>query len=160
MLQIVKLKYIFALYLIFLFNFVVLKFFGDFGRVIDRVEGIQEQRMYGYWNISLIPFKTINSSIETFLRVGLTPSTINFIANIFVFIPLGFMIPLLLRRSSFVRTITICFLVIIGIEIFQFIICLGSADIDDVILNMTGCFVGYIICMFARKLLGLNQPKV
>jgi len=104
MLQIVKLKYIFALYLIFLFNFVVLKFFGDFGRVIDRVEGIQEQRMYGYWNISLIPFKTINSSIETFLRVGLTPSTINFIAIIFVFIPLGFMIPLLLRRSSFVRT--------------------------------------------------------
>jgi len=41
---------------------------------------------------------------------------------------------------------------IIGIEALQFITMLGFFDVDDILLNMIGCIVGYCIFVGSNKL--------
>ncbi|BFT72496.1 VanZ family protein [Paenibacillus sp. P36] len=140
-------KHIFIVYLIGLVNFVVVKFFGDIQRVIDRVVSNKAQKVMGYWNLELIPFRTISSSIDSYIRVGMVPSSINLIANIVVFVPMGYLITFVVRRPSFIKTLLISFASILGIEIIQFVTYLGSADIDDVLLNLIGSVMGYAVYM-------------
>lgn len=70
----------------------------------------------------------------------------NLIGNIAAFVPLGFLIPAIstrLRKIS--KTLLVCLICIIGIEIFQFVAMIGYFDVDDIILNMLGCFMGYLV---------------
>ncbi|KQX51385.1 MULTISPECIES: VanZ family protein [unclassified Paenibacillus] len=145
-------KHIFIAYLIGIVNFVIVKFFGDIQRVIDRVASNKTQKDMGYLNLELIPFRTISSSIDSYIRIGMAPPSINLIANIAVFVPMGYLIPLVVRRPSFIKTIIISFAFILGIEIIQFATYLGSADIDDVLLNIVGCVMGYAVYMIYRTL--------
>lgn len=145
-------KHIFIVYLIGLVNFVIVKYFGNIQRVFDRVASNKVQKAEGYWNLQLIPFRTIASSIDSYIRVGMEPSSINLIANIVVFVPMGYLIPLVLRRPSFLKTIVFSLAIILGIEIIQFKTCLGAADIDDVFLNMVGCVMGYALYVISRAL--------
>jgi glycopeptide antibiotics resistance protein len=142
-------KHIFIVYVIGLVNFVIVKYFGDIQRVFDRIEDTKAYRMDGYSKMQLIAFRTINSSIDSYIHVGMVPSSINFIANIVVFVPLGFLIPFILRKPSFLKTIGISLSIIVSIEIIQYVTYLGSADIDDVILNMFGCVIGYMFYMIS-----------
>ncbi|MDU0206281.1 VanZ family protein [Paenibacillus sp. MAH-36] len=87
-------KHIFILYLFGLVNFVIVKFFVDIKRVIDRVASNKAQKAMVYWNLELIPFRTIFSSIDSYIRVGMVPSSINLIANIALFVPMGYLIPI------------------------------------------------------------------
>jgi glycopeptide antibiotics resistance protein len=143
-------------------NFVVIKYFGDIEAVEDRIESILAQRSEGYWNISVIPFRSIISSIDSFIPI---PSfgvvTQFFIGNILVFVPMGFMIPWFMRRRyTFFKTMFACFMIILLIETIQFVTCLGVADIDDVILNMIGCVIGYLVYYFVRRvLISVNDEK-
>jgi glycopeptide antibiotics resistance protein len=136
---------IFIVYLIGIVNFVIVKYFGNIQTVLNRITSIQTQREEGNWNIRMIPFRTIASSIDSYIHLGMLPSSINFIANIVVFIPMGFLIPLVIRRPSLPKTFLFSLLIILLIETIQFVTCLGAADIDDVILNMVGCMIGYLI---------------
>lgn len=148
----INLKLIFIVYLIGLVNFVIVKYFGNIQRVIDRVSSNKAQKAEGYWNLQLIPFRTIASSIDSYIRVGMVPSSTNLIANIAVFVPMGYLIPLVVRRPSFIKTIIFSLAIILCIEIIQFITYLGSADIDDVFLNMVGCVIGYAFYMIYSAL--------
>ncbi len=143
-------KYIFIVYSIGLVNFVIVKYFGNIQRVIDRIASNKAQKAEGYWNLQLIPFRTIASSIDSYIRVGMVPSSINLIANIAVFVPMGFLLPLVVRRPSFIKTIVFSLGIILGIEIIQLVTSLGAADIDDVFLNMVGCVVGYFVYVISR----------
>jgi glycopeptide antibiotics resistance protein len=145
-------KLIFIVYVIGLVNFVIVKYFGNIQRVFDRIEGTKAQRMDGYSKMQLIPFRTINSSIDSYIHVGMDPSSINFIANIAVFVPMGFLIPFILRKPSFLKTLGISLSIIVSIEIIQYITYLGYADIDDVILNMFGCVIGYMFYVISIAL--------
>jgi glycopeptide antibiotics resistance protein len=119
---------------------------------VDRVASNKAQKAMGYWNLERIPFRTISSSIDSYIRVGMVPSSINLIANIAVFVPLGYLIPFVVGRPSFIKTFIISFAIILGIEIIQFATFLGSADIDDVILNLVGCVMGYAVYKISRAL--------
>ncbi|MNI08150.1 VanZ like family protein [compost metagenome] len=152
-LKIIKAKYLFIVYLIAIVNFVIIKFFGDIQRVIDRIEMVRAQKVEGYWNLQLVPFRTITSSMNSFLRFGIDhPASIVFIANIILFVPMGFLVPSVLRKSSFLKTMGISLGIIVAIEIIQYVTNLGATDIDDVILNMTGCLIGYMVYMVSVEL--------
>jgi glycopeptide antibiotics resistance protein len=70
----------------------------------------------------------------------------NILGNILTFGPLGFLIPITFKKCrKLVKTISICFISIVGIESFQFIAMLGYFDIDDILLNTLGCFIGYCV---------------
>lgn len=75
-LKTIKAKHLFALYLIALVNFVIIKFFGDLQEVLHRIEHVKAQKVEGYSSLQLVPFRTINSSMNSFLRWN-RPSCIN-----------------------------------------------------------------------------------
>ncbi|MDE6425566.1 MAG: VanZ family protein, partial [Ruminococcus sp.] len=69
----------------------------------------------------------------------------NFIGNIVLFIPWGFFIPFYfkdLRTSKqFVITTLIAILLIESVQLFTM---LGMFDIEDVILNLVGAYIGFL----------------
>lgn len=134
-------KYVLFIYLILLINFVILKFYGDIGQLIDRMERIKANRSeYETWNVNLTLFGGF-----LFYKSNAIISFINLVGNTLPFIPLGFLIPINFNWTrTFLKTIIICMFVSIGFETMQFITCLGYADIDDVMLNTLSCIVGYV----------------
>ncbi|WP_375372917.1 VanZ family protein [Clostridium sp. CF012] len=95
---------------------------------------------------NLYPFKTIMEFLLNTTKYNFRVIFINLAANIITFIPLGFFISLLFRRSCKLINITLsCMLIIICIELGQFILNVGVLDIDDIILNTLGCVLGFMI---------------
>ena len=75
------------------------------------------------------------------------------LGNIGLFIPLPFFI---LFLSSYTRSLkfilSIAFLISFGVESVQFILGIGVSDIDDLILNTSGAFLGYTLFMAMQRL--------
>lgn len=79
------------------------------------------------------------------------PFFINFIGNIVIFIPIGFLLPLLWRKfqNGF---ITVCFgfFISLAIEVLQ-LPQMRSSDVDDLWLNTLGTLLGYVVYLFIPK---------
>lgn len=152
-------NFIFYIYILFLINFVVLKFFGSFDSIIDRIDGVLEQRrVFGAWNYSFNFFSTISTTIESFKQdpsLGLAMKLL--IANILCFLPLGYLLALKLKQNSILRVMFFSLVIIISIEFIQFATCLGIADVDDVILNMLGSSIGYLMFVITENLSAVRQ---
>lgn len=152
-------NYIFYIYIFCLINFVVVKFFGDFDSIIGRINGVLEQRkFFGTWNYSFKFFSTISTAISSYKQdpsLGLAIKL--FIANILCFVPLGYLLALKLEKNSMIRVALISLAIILCIEITQFITCLGIADVDDVILNMLGSGLGYILFVVIERIYPLKS---
>ena len=76
---------------------------------------------------------------------------INLAGNVTMFIPTGIMVPLIYRRS-FKQTVLTGFLLSAAIEVIQLPFSVRASDVDDLILNTAGCFIGYGIYALFRKL--------
>ena len=139
-------KHIFVAYVCLLLYFVVIKFNGS----IDRIELIKTSRDLGAWNYNLFPFRTISSY---FKNISDWYAYINILGNVVCFVPMGFLIPMNFKKHrNSLKAILIFIICIIGIEIFQFVTLLGFFDVDDILLNMLGCMVGYSGYVGFRKL--------
>ncbi|MDP4145679.1 MAG: VanZ family protein [Bacillota bacterium] len=108
----------------------------------------------GIRRYNLYPFKTIIDFIRNRSNFGFHVLFINLAANIITFIPLGFFMSLILKASSKLKyTFRICVLIVICIELGQFILNVGVLDIDDVILNSIGCAIGITFYNRIKELL-------
>lgn len=140
-------KILFSIYILFLILFVVLKFDGSFERIISLHNSIIENEKDGLRNINLIPFR----SMSPYLRDITEPYAFkNIIANILVFIPLGFFISNKNPKNVF-KALIICLGVILSIELIQLFFKIGFFDVDDIILNFIGSLLGVFISLFVRK---------
>ena len=93
-------------------------------------------------NYNLIPFK----SISNILKNGNTYSIIiNIFGNLFVFMPLEYFLIELFKIRKISLNFIISFLIILLIELFQFVFKVGVLDIDDLIL----CTLGMMILRFS-----------
>lgn len=106
----------------------------DFGHAMPRV-------------VNLVPFVGMYKIL--FYSVDITVPIRNLGFNILLFVPFGFF--LTLKTSSFQKKLNL-FVILTGflfslfIETVQFAIPMGrSSDIDDVILNTIGTFLGFMI---------------
>ncbi|MGN1305224.1 MAG: VanZ family protein [Oscillospiraceae bacterium] len=103
--------------------------------------------------LNIIPFKTIYhyitllSADDIKLRIQ---AKINFLGNIGLFLPLG--VYLSFSKNS-KQTIIRVFLFSLVAEIIQLILNLGTFDIDDIILNTIGGFIGAVAMMFLMRLI-------
>jgi len=82
--------------------------------------------------------------------------------NLFLFFPLGILMPLVWRRLRFFRAIQIAIAVSVSIELVQYLSTAWSnrsADVNDVILNVLGACLGLAI-VFLLRLLGGARPAV
>lgn len=76
------------------------------------------------------------------LRGGWWTFIYPFFGNIFWFIPMGIILG---KRLGFIPTILLAGLISFSIETLQWLFNNGVSDIDDIIFNITGAGIGYII---------------
>jgi glycopeptide antibiotics resistance protein len=78
----------------------------------------------------------------------------NATGNLLLFIPLGFLIPLVWERLRFAQGLLIALGVSIGIELLQYLSrtfgSMRTADVNDVILNVVGAGLGLVVGMLPR----------
>ena len=143
-------KAFFIIYLIFLLLFVVLKFDGSFNPLQETIRTIEWNREMGITNANIVPFRTIMAQIKHANSIWALK---NLIANIVLFMPWGFLLPLMHERLKKIIPFTCLSLgFILLIEMAQFVFLIGHFDVDDIILNLVGAFWGYIIvCMLSSK---------
>lgn len=103
-------------------------------------------------NLQLTPFQEIRRAVHgpwvMFLMV----------ANIGIFVPIGFFPALLWRNWSCWKSILAGFASSVFIEFIQFFIG-RSTDVDDVILNTTGSLIGFWIFWLLRALFPKTAEK-
>lgn len=141
-------KILFSIYILFLILFVVLKFDGSFERIISLHNSIIENEKDGLRNINLIPFRTMSPYLKNITE---TFAFKNIVANIVIFIPLGFFISQIKSKNVF-KALIICLGVILSIELIQLFFKIGFFDVDDIILNFIGSLLGVFISLFVRKM--------
>lgn len=101
-------------------------------------------RGYFHRSYNFIPFKTIVEYM--FFSSSLNATVLNIVGNILAFVPMGFLVPIVFSKINRFKCIAILVLIsTISIEIIQFIIGVGTCDIDDVILNWLGGVIGFQI---------------
>lgn len=99
-------------------------------------------------HLNLHPFHTIRRFLWVFSHSSNTrlirQASINIYGNILLFLPLGFFPPVLWQRMQrFWKTILLAAGIMICIELLQMLLLVGTCDVDDVILNVSGAAIGY-----------------
>ena len=108
-----------------------------------------------YWeqvmmNINLRPFSSISQYAYILIHktnTYLLPyAAINIFGNIVAFVPYGFFFPRFFRRCrSFPIFFIFSICILVLIESIQLFSLRGCFDVDDVILNLIGGILGYIV---------------
>ncbi len=138
----------FCLYIVFLLSLTL--FDTYFNRNGINIFSLDKHMVKEYMNSSfnIIPFKTIKLYFNGYNGGYLSKSLFlyNMIGNLCALMPFSFFLPLLFKKQNniliFILTII---LIVIGIESMQFLTLSGSCDIDDLILNLSGSLVLYLI---------------
>lgn len=87
-------------------------------------------------------------------------SLVNLVGNVAIFIPFGFFEPMASVQRNCFGTIFDGFLVSLLVELFQLISKVGRFDVDDLLLNTLGVFMGYLIflaCNAVRRAYGTKK---
>ncbi|OBR63640.1 hypothetical protein A7K91_06775 [Paenibacillus oryzae] len=113
----------------------------------------QRYLMWGY-SYNLVPFKTIQSYINSIGRMNSDIWIKNLFGNIILFIPIGVFMPLLNKKlRASIPVITWCALLILIVELVQLLTKRGSFDVDDIILNTLGAWIGLMLVRpFLKKI--------
>lgn len=122
--KIFSLTIIFIYYIILLFNMVIFARYNTIN------------------SYNLIPFKSI---IEIFNNCNIYSIIINIFGNLLIFMPLEYFIIELFKVNKFILNFSISFIIILIIEIMQYVFKVGVLDIDDLILCTLGMMLFYII---------------
>ncbi|MEW2066486.1 VanZ family protein [Streptomyces sp. NPDC007346] len=88
--------------------------------------------------------------------IPLLMADLTMIPNVIMFLPLGFLLPLLLPRLGRGRTVLACALISLGIEVvqlFQYVVFANgrAVDVNDLIANTLGGLLGYAILRAAQR---------
>lgn len=105
---------------------------------------------FEYARLELTPFWTYRAVLDSVPGV----SVWDIILNVLLFIPLGFFTKILFRNTSLIKMIIIAVMCSVFIETNQYVFEKGIAQIDDVMHNILGGVLGWII---ARAIIGLNR---
>lgn len=109
----------------------------------------QDRAEYMRWHINFTPLQTIRTVYWNGYRNGyitLGSLLLNLAGNLLVFAPLAFFLPYLFTKiNSFFKFLPITLASVLAVELCQLALMCGSCDIDDVLLNMGGALVTYIL---------------
>ncbi len=140
---------LFLLYIIFLLWRVFFYAYGGYHR--HYVPSIQ---------INIIPFKTISTYLLHYNNVKFNIWFFNLFGNIIAFMPFGILLPFVKKAYQSSKSIIITtFFSSLFIEILQMIFRVGTADIDDLILNTMGGYIGYRLWIEISKWFVINDKE-
>ncbi|MGF9936478.1 VanZ family protein [Bacillus anthracis] len=94
--------------------------------------------------INLVPFRSTIRYLTEFDSYNIDIILMNTLGNVIIFIPFGFLLPLLFKQINNVKMASKIFIkFILLIESLQLLTFTGVFDIDDIMLNMLGALIGY-----------------
>ena len=115
-------------------------------------------KLYIELSTNLTPFKTIRQQIRLLEGGALVRfAFVNLVGNVVMFVPMGLLPGIWEKQRKFGWYVLTVALVIALIEALQLLTRLGSADIDDWLLNMLGAVIGFEIWRTAGKIFRLYQ---
>ncbi|MBQ6660493.1 MAG: VanZ family protein [Lachnospiraceae bacterium] len=118
-----------------------LLFAPQFGRTTEVPHGV-----------NLLPFAEIKRFWKGPESLGSQLFWWNVIGNIVVFLPMGFFVAILVQRRFYgAFAVAVTYIASVCAEILQYVLRVGSFDIDDVILNTLGGVFGVLIAAAVRK---------
>lgn len=112
--------------------------------------------------VNYIPFATIISFFERAEEGAINRDIVvrNMAANLLMFVPMGMALPVLFEKkfNKLWKMILFMLVLVSIIEVTQFLTFYGSADVDDLILNVVSAVIGYSIIQirFVRRILKLS----
>lgn len=121
------------------------------------------QRAYYFTNLDLMTNFVPGETILLYLRalkyhyVGTGVSLSNLLGNVFLFMPMGFFLPCLFAAMrKWWKFLLLMVALLCAVEAMQLILCCGSCDVDDVLLNLSGALAVYFLLRLprVRRLLG------
>ena len=135
----------YALLMVYLAVLSYMLFFAErFGRTHEHV--------FAY---NVVPFHEIGRYIRHAETIGWQLVVVNLLGNVAAFLPFGFLMPSLWPENDKKHPIGVTLLSMlfsVVVEILQFVTRVGTADVDDVILNTLGGFLGYVLYVLWRKI--------
>lgn len=115
--------------------------------------------------VNLVPFRTIRDYLSAYHygNISLELTVLNLAGNLAAFAPMGVFLPALFRwqRSIFFFTASLT-LAITAVEVAQVYSGAGSLDVDDLILNLAGALLVFLICRIPpiwRKVCAVTPRK-
>lgn len=105
------------------------------------LDSMFHERLNTLRGVNIIPFRTIGQFL---VQGAMDPGRLmeNIGGNILIFIPMGLFVAFVARRWLFWGQIAVVLGVSVFFEVSQYVFALGSSDIDDVLLNITGGVLG------------------
>ena len=153
----ISMRVCFAIYLLALLYLLFLK------GVFLRGTCIRDMEDYGFWQgiqwcINLVPFRTISDYIQCMDPISIHSihdyAFQNLAGNVLLFLPMGVFLPYFSEKQrKFSKFFIMSFLTIVCVEILQLMTLLGACDIDDVILNLTGACIGFVLFYLIKPIL-------
>lgn len=126
-----------------------------FDRPTDIVPGIPYEDLL-LRNVNLKPLFTIRNYLYVVIHRSndavLMHCIINLLGNVLLFIPAGWMMPMLWKKlRKFFRFFIISIAVIFIVEVVQLFTLRGCFDVDDILLNVSGMLLGFILYHIFKK---------
>ena len=114
--------------------------------------GLLFMKAHSFSSINIVPFHSIGSYLFSDDKLLRAFAFSNVVGNIVLFVPLGVYLPLFIREKSILKNVLWIILISALVEILQFVFRVGASDIDDVILNGLGGFIGIIAYKILLKM--------
>lgn len=134
-------------YLFLLLKVVLFKTHGS--RILLEAMSAERLQFRLRYVANFVPLKTIMNYLDgtNAFRVVLE----NLAGNIVIFVPMGFAVPLLFPKVKRAwHTAGIALLSSLALEVVQLVTGLGSFDVDDLLLNVAGAMLGWLVYRIVR----------
>lgn len=106
------------------------------------------------------PFKMMNMNLFDDLLNHRGDYIRQIVLNIVMLIPFGIIFPMIDKKNNFVKTVKWSFITSLVIELLQTLISVRSSDITDLITNVFGAFIGYLIYLIFKPFINKIFNKV
>ena len=127
-------------WVLFLMYLCLLAYFMFFSESFGRTD---TDRGYAY---NLVPLKEITRYFRYYRTLGMPLFLINIVGNMVAFMPFGFFLPIISRRSrKWYNTVSFGLIFSLILETLQLIFKVGSFDVDDILLNTVGAGLGFLV---------------
>lgn len=137
----------FGLYAFMLVYILYLSSRGYFGANLSLIDYIR-------YSSNLIPFKTISFYIGALYNnsMNIEIPIQNLLGNLLMFLPMGIYLPYFFKKLRKLGRYVLCILVVLIVsEAIQLLLRVGSFDVDDIILNISGALTGFAIFKLVER---------
>lgn len=146
-------KFLFAIYILIVLKVIVFKYPYEELHML-ALSWRRGVILRGLSTANFTPFKTIKMYIDYAYKLN---SVENLAGNLLVFVPFGFLFPLVAGNGRLFWVMLLnAFVFVLGIEVFQLFSGFGAFDVDDLLLNCLGAAIGFgiyrLVCLVRSKI--------